>query len=40
MPDDKTVKINWKDLDKGWEEQYRKDYGHLFGNTSVRTEYP
>lgn len=39
MPDNEITKIDWNALDNGWEEEYRKDYEHLFGQ-KVRTEYP
>jgi len=40
MSDGKTNKINWRELDQGWEERYREDYGHMFDNKAIITEYP
>lgn len=40
MEDSKNGKIDWNSLEDSWEEQYRKDYGHMFDNTHVIAEYP
>lgn len=35
-----TTKIDWTALDEHWAEQYKEDYGNLFGKNFVAIEYP
>ena len=40
MLNNETNTIDWKALDEYWAEQYKEDYGNLFGKNVVISEYP